>query len=174
MNFSNIFRVSEITCAIILLIVIMYHCDWYGYTYTILNDANDSKLYHKIYGLNKSPGENSYCNYDDTNFGKLLRNTINSGIFIYLISIIFRFIPYTINFSQYCKVVGLVLLVISLISMVIFGLNRSSMVHISSYNNNTNIKDKLYEGYWYGFILTLLLIIFNLLVNKDFTNYFTN
>jgi len=171
MNLTNIFRVSEMTCSIILFIVIMYHCDWYGYTYTILNDTNESNVYQNIYGLNKSQSENSLCNYDDHNFGKLLRNSINTAILIYLLSLIFRFIPYTINFSYYCRVIGLVLLIMSFISMMIYGLNRSSLIK----NTNVNIKDdKLYQGYWYGFTLTLLLIIFNLLVNKDFMSYFTN
>ncbi len=158
MLLSNTLKLLEILTSLFLLIVIISHCGWYGYSYKIINNTNDSNVFKRIFGLNSN-----ICDSDNSDYGKIVRNVINTGILINIIAIVLRFFTTTKILSDHLKIVSLILLCGGIFSMLIFKLNGTLFI---DFKNIDKIDGKLYRGYWIGFVSTICLVIYNILMSK--------
>lgn len=165
MLLSNILKLLEILTSIFLLIIIINHCSWYGYSYKIINNTNESNIFKKIFGLNSIT-----CDDDNSNYGKIVRNVINTGILINIISIILRFFKTTKILSDYLKITGLFLLCMGIFSMLLFKLKGELFI---DFKNIDEINGELYGGYWIGFVSTICLVVYNILMSKSVIVLFT-
>jgi hypothetical protein len=154
---KNIASITEIVSAVLLHILIYYHCRWYAYDYKI--DNGDKQIAR--YGLNHTPSVLG-CYLDNSSTGQMIRSGLMIGSGLYLVSLVCRILPQMEDFSRYTQMTGLVLIVCSMIVLTIFIYKRDMFEDLGKQEIIISMGAR--KGFTFSLVAIILLIISNILL----------